>query len=47
MEDIKNEFDNVAIYKHLDNIYLRNLQHKSKEFLEYVENPLEKFKLEV
>jgi hypothetical protein len=46
LEDVKHEFDNLDIYKHLDNKYLRILKD-SLNFLDYVENPIDKFKEEV
>ena len=47
LEDVKHEFDNLDIYTHLDNKYLRILEKDSLNFLDYVENPLVKFKEEV
>jgi hypothetical protein len=47
LEDVKHEFDNLAIYTYLDNKYLRILQKDSLNFLDYVKNPIDKFKKEV
>jgi hypothetical protein len=47
LDDVKHEFNNIEIYRHLDDKYLRILQYKSQNFLDYVENPIDKFKEEV